>query len=23
MEAAPTCFGLQRNHHQGAKPVFS
>jgi len=18
MEAAPTCFGLQRNHHQGA-----
>jgi len=19
MEAAPTCFGLQRNHHQGAR----
>jgi hypothetical protein len=23
MEAAPTCFGLQRNHHQGATPSAS
>jgi len=21
MEAAPTCFGLQRNHHQEAKVI--
>jgi hypothetical protein len=21
MEAAPTCFGLQRNHHQGATAI--
>jgi len=22
-EAAPTCFGLQGNHHQGAQTVLS
>jgi len=21
MKAAPTCFGLQRNHHQGATAI--
>ena len=21
IEAAPTCFGLQRNHHQGATAI--
>jgi len=23
MEAAPTCLGLQRNHHQGARTVHN